>query len=431
MPVTFAVDPSKKPQRPLSELLKSHVKTSVKDYIDKACPNQAVICQEVLQASFGDAVRGKSEQGGGNLEQMTKIRKGGLVDVAVEAYNRHYHLVLRPDDVWIAILSQLSFYINAHAEELRSTFVSHEGKKELVIEAFGDRYSVDFAKMAHEMTRKLHENIKDEEVCGWIMAQFSTTTDVDRTIYAIEMMATMKKYFSYSFSLMCGLPNVTLEGSKHDWENIYARIDKLETFGAETKHWASMLRVIVSRFIKSFDVFDESSKSTEEEKNDLKKFWNTIAHHSGGGSGPTYLSGWITAFCPWNSDGEWLDDSCAPGKKIPEVSEEKKHLEIMYGGPSVLREYGKALVLDDTMFPIVDTDKVPNGYVEVDVKLDDNGEQFDTVMLAGHMGGKVLETQEKGKEDKLALASGWVMFIKDKAKEEALNKSNEERGKRF
>jgi hypothetical protein len=38
--------------------------------------------------------------------------------------------------------------------------------------------------------------VKDFEICEWIMAEFSTTTDIDRTIYAIEMMATMKKYVS-------------------------------------------------------------------------------------------------------------------------------------------------------------------------------------------------------------------------------------------
>ncbi|KAI1785227.1 hypothetical protein LXA43DRAFT_151204 [Ganoderma leucocontextum] len=36
-------------------------------------------------------------------------------------YRSHHHLRIRPDDVWLAILVQLNFYINAHAEELRSS----------------------------------------------------------------------------------------------------------------------------------------------------------------------------------------------------------------------------------------------------------------------------------------------------------------------
>lgn len=46
--------------------------------------------------------------------------------------------------------------INLHAKELLSKFVSHEGKKELkVIAGGGNRYSVDFGKMAQTMTQEL------------------------------------------------------------------------------------------------------------------------------------------------------------------------------------------------------------------------------------------------------------------------------------
>ena len=51
----------------------------------------------------------------------------GLVQTVLQAYNAHHNLVIRPDDVWIAIISQLSFHINSNAEELRNKFVAHEG----------------------------------------------------------------------------------------------------------------------------------------------------------------------------------------------------------------------------------------------------------------------------------------------------------------
>src|SRR5690349_20929723 len=38
----------------------------------------------------------------------------GLVHIVIGAYNNHFNLVLRPDDVWQAIVTQLSFYVNAH-----------------------------------------------------------------------------------------------------------------------------------------------------------------------------------------------------------------------------------------------------------------------------------------------------------------------------
>jgi len=49
--------------------------------------------------------------------------------------------------------------VNAHAEELRSHFVKHEGKKELVVKAVGTRYTVDFGNLANQMTGQIHENV--------------------------------------------------------------------------------------------------------------------------------------------------------------------------------------------------------------------------------------------------------------------------------
>lgn len=98
MPVTFTVDPSKKPERSLASALKDEKKSSVQDYLNRACPNQMKICQEILQSSFGESARGGEKSratGAADFEKMMKIRRGGLTDVAVEAYNRHYHLVLR------------------------------------------------------------------------------------------------------------------------------------------------------------------------------------------------------------------------------------------------------------------------------------------------------------------------------------------------
>jgi hypothetical protein len=57
----------------------------------------------------------------------------GFVEGVMRAFQQDLHLVLRPDDVWLAITAQSSFYVNRHAEKLRTLFVAHEGKEELVV----------------------------------------------------------------------------------------------------------------------------------------------------------------------------------------------------------------------------------------------------------------------------------------------------------
>jgi hypothetical protein len=61
--------------------------------------------------------------------------------------------VLRPDDVWLAVTTQFSFYVGGHAEALRKQFVAHEGKVELVLEnAAPSPESLDVTYMARCLT---------------------------------------------------------------------------------------------------------------------------------------------------------------------------------------------------------------------------------------------------------------------------------------
>ena len=114
---------------------------------------------------------------------------------------------------------------------------------------------------------------------------------------------------------MCGIPRVTLEGEKKDWESILARLEKLKQYGKETTTWYHLLLPVISRFVGAFDNLDA------EENLD---FWQKVAHYQGGGSGPTWLSGWINAFCVFSEKGKWM------GHPIGEVCNFKKHFIPIY-----------------------------------------------------------------------------------------------------
>ena len=58
----------------------------------------------------------------------------GLVNGIIRAFEQDLHLVLRPDDIWLSILTQFSMFVNGNSEHLRTQFVAHEGKKELAID---------------------------------------------------------------------------------------------------------------------------------------------------------------------------------------------------------------------------------------------------------------------------------------------------------
>jgi Domain of unknown function (DUF4419) len=102
--------------------------------------------------------------------------------------------------------------VNAHAEELRSFFVSHEGKKELTVQdGFGD-----FGAMALQMTDLIAKIVVDRELRTWIMPDFSTTVETNGVVAVVLMMGALQQYFSYDGYLCCGIPSVTLLGERAD-----------------------------------------------------------------------------------------------------------------------------------------------------------------------------------------------------------------------
>jgi hypothetical protein len=327
------------------------------------------------------------------------------VNTVLDAYNKHHALVLRPDDVWLCILTQFSLFVNGpgRAEALRSQFVAHEGKKEIEVTAAGSRYTVDFGSLAQQMTDQIQKNVVDPTLRDWIIPKFTTTTNNDLVAASVIMMATLKAYFDYKISLLCGIPRVTLLGDKSDWEDILTRVEKLKEYGPETKAWYRMLQPVIRRFVRSFEPGVADSKENLD-------FWQRVAHYSGGGSGPTYLSGWITAFCVFEDEGKWNGD------ELDSYDTEPAEAPIEYNEPEGgFQKPKNVLVLDGVSYPSIDSNEVPMAIAEVPVKLDDNGEELETTMLAGLVGtavgdSGVTDRGSVGKQDQLNPVVGWWMF---------------------
>jgi len=301
MPVTFR--PASHPANPIGQTSA----TTADGLLQACCPDEHKRCDEILQSFLG---RGPNAASSGLMhignglaremvtEYMLQNMRNGLVQAVAEAYCAHRALVLRPDDIWLAILTQFNFYVNAHAEELRSQFVAHSGKQTVVVYEQGTRYSVDFGRMAAQMTREMDKFIVDPALREWILPAFSTTTANDTVVAAVMMMATMKAYFDYEFCITCGIPQVTLAGTRDDWLELLRRAEKLKTFGDEPTAWYALLRPVLTRFVHAFDAPDSAENLD---------FWRRVVHlRSEGCGGPElYMSGWITAFCVWDAHGRW------------------------------------------------------------------------------------------------------------------------------
>lgn len=312
--------------------------TDTKDLFQSCCRNE-------FDKSIGDKMYSSFT----DIEVTpTAAESNGLVHGVYAAYSHHHHLRLRPEDVWFSILTQLSFYINDNAEDLRDLFVSHDGKQELRVESPGTVDTVDLGKMATAMTDEMDKFIHDKEWKGWFLPNFTTTTDVDTATAAVLMMGTMQAYFSYTFGMTCGIPSVTLLGHKKDWVEIRNRLDKVKELGEEPQHFAERLKIVLDWFIRSFE-------NPEDKK--VVDFWTKIIADTSNGSGWESFRGWITAFCFWDQDGKKL-----------------------------VASVDGSLLWEGMIFERMDIEKVPVGYASVPVRIDDNGDVWHSRMTAGSVG---------------------------------------------
>ncbi|KAI0654377.1 hypothetical protein C8Q70DRAFT_1058473 [Cubamyces menziesii] len=439
MPVTIPVIPV---PPSVVQLEATH---DVKTILSVACEPQAGVCSELLQHSIANSSKLNGQ-------------RNGFVRAVLEAYGSHNHLTIRPDDVWIAILTQLCFYVNAHAEELRGYFVAHAAQRRLVVEAGGSRYTADFGRMSRDMTQQIHKNIVDGTLVEWILPDFTTTTLNDQTICSVVMMSTLKTYFADVFRLRCGLPTVTLDGTKADWQRMLDRLDRLYEFGDEPSAWANMLRPILHRFISAFDSQVDTA------------FWQHIVYRQKVMSGEDNISGWITAFCVWDNSGRWKAGPLPTN--IPRLEAQKTITDVRSAGfkltlrkgltgilskrfsgrfrqsgadtdprpmapaeealggsstavgateSSTLR--GSLLEIDDDFrkprytldgisYFTIDVVSIPAGYCEVDVTVIDNGHIIDCMMVSGHVAVEASASVAGGQLDTLAPAPQWFLFEK-------------------
>jgi hypothetical protein len=236
----------------------------------------------------------------------TSIAMNSFVNAVHLAFSHHYPLVLSPDMIWLCIMQGLSFHINANAEQLRKHFVSHEGKKELHVRRY------DFVKglqnpweeVFPEFTDQIKEHI-GSETHDLIMPRFSTTGPVEKAVCEIVLMESMKSYFKYQFHSLCGIPEITLEGTTADWQLIRKNAENLTQY--DLGWWIPHLLPVLDQFVAA-----SSGKIN-------KKFWSSL-YKINGASGGDYVSGWILKLFPYigvNGDtrSRWLESS--EGKKNP------------------------------------------------------------------------------------------------------------------
>lgn len=212
-----------------------------------------------------------------------------------QAYSDHRPFVLSPDMIWLLICQGFAQHVKANSEKLRHYFVDFSGKVSLIVETKEvrlDNPNSSWEKIFPKFTEQIAE-YTGSEIINLLSSDFTTTTPVEKVASEITIMETMKPYFEYTLLyILCGIPELTLQGTPEDWEKILDKTKQLRKY--DLKWWTKELEPVLEEFIKA-----------SQGKID-KRFWrNMFKYHSQKKYGaPKIIDGWIVKFFPYNKDGK-------------------------------------------------------------------------------------------------------------------------------
>lgn len=201
------------------------------------------------------------------------------------AFSQHRPLILSPDSIWLTIVQGFGHHVHENAEALRGRIVSHEGKKDLVVET-RSLDAEDWPLLTAQFSAAIRDN-SNEVLYETLMCKFSTTTPNIQTAMEIALMDVYERYFNYIMMCVCGIPKITLEGTVADWRRMRERIEVLAIYDLEW--WTSRLAPILDQFV-----------ATAEGHPD-RKFWQAI-YKPRQAYATELATGWITDLFPYLGD---------------------------------------------------------------------------------------------------------------------------------
>ncbi|KAJ6550471.1 hypothetical protein DFH09DRAFT_1501493 [Mycena vulgaris] len=265
MPVTIPLTDHRTTSKDLDPVTSSQI-------LESACPDQFRQADMILQYSIGG---------------WTGRRLGGPPFKIIPNEHAMRWFSALTISGWLSSRSSAS--LGRHAN-----FVSHEpGERQpLVI------VDPNSPPLSTQMGELMQRNVLDPALREWIRPNFSTSTPNYIAVVSILWMAPIVKkvFLPRTETRHRGIPRVTLEGLRKDWEVLLDTLEKLKEYGIPAIAWYHLLYPVVSQIAKSF--YDRNNP-------EILEFWKKVVHGEGFGGRSSILSGWITAFCVFSCEGKW------------------------------------------------------------------------------------------------------------------------------
>lgn len=205
------------------------------------------------------------------------------------AYATHSTLSIRPDDLWLLILSGMIIHQqnndnnSNNSQQNRSKLVPHVGEIGITCSAGVENNLADnnWNKIIKDFENQIQAKI-DPNVYNYIICNYSASPRC--TCYAgrVGLMSMLDSYYDYSLVASCGFKSIILEGLVDDWKRVLYRAKNLANLGLEW--WSKHLVPVIEKIVDTF----------EGAKDEL--FWQSM-YKFDSVSNNTY--GWFNVFFPF------------------------------------------------------------------------------------------------------------------------------------
>lgn len=270
--------------------------SKTKAQIKIVCENVKLASKPLTEVSYTRAIEKRI---GAKFETCEfKLRNSTLVETEIHpfisslyiAYADHRPISISPDMIWLLICQGFSTHVNNNPEKLRAKFVSFNEKKKLLINtqsistkfnkgSIHSPWPLTFPAMSDSVSKYVKTDIHN------LFAQtFSTTTKTEKIAYEVALLDVMSGYFEYEYVTACGIPEITIEGNKEDWQKIKSNLKRFKGYNLD--NWVNSIEPILQQFINA-----------TEHKID-NHFWSNIFKRKDESGGP-YITGWIIKFFPY------------------------------------------------------------------------------------------------------------------------------------
>ena len=250
------------------------------------------------------------------------------------AYADHRPFVLSPDMIWLLISQGFAQHVKNNAEALRSHFVDFSEKKILLVKAENDLLNGSrnsWEEIFPQFTKQIGENVGNELI-DVLTCNFSSSTATAKVASEITVMEAMKPYFEFMvIRIVCGIPQITLEGTPDDWRKVLDKAKYLRKY--DLAWWIDELIPYLEEFVKA----------SEGKVN--RKFWrNMFKYHTSKKYGVPDIDGWIVKFFPYDKHGNKNDLKII--EKVDNLPPEIVKVDLQYVEASATGEVSDSVSLE-------------------------------------------------------------------------------------